>query len=132
MKTTSTSTTENTNTNNNVNTTDKKKQKKLSLPKKSWKILAILFAIISLLLTVSAIFYKNSPKIYTSTATVIEIIPNDSENFTICFQLVNNRHIFCIETSENYEVGERYNLTFTNNKTVTILDDEIIEIKRPF
>ena len=127
MKTTSTE-----NTNNNVNATGKQKQKKFSLPKKSWKILAILFAIILFLQTFSVIFSKNFPKKYTSTATVIEIIPNDSENSTICFQLASNEHIFCIETSENYEIGERYNLTFTNNKTVTILDDEIIEIKRPF
>lgn len=96
-----------------------------------YKILVIFFAILLIVTNVPKIFHKIYPKTYTTYATVVEIIPEDSEIYTICFQLVNNKHIYCVETSENYEIGENYNITFNTKNTETILDDEIIEIKRP-
>lgn len=108
----------------------KTENKKINLSKKSWKILAILFAVILFAQTFALIFNNCVEKKYTSTATVVDIIPNEN-NTTVCFQLVNNKHIFCIETDQSYEIGEIYNLTFSNSKTDTILDDKIIEIKRP-
>lgn len=102
-----------------------------TLKKNFYKILCVIFAIFIVATYVPKIYFRIFPKSYQSTARVIDIIPNDSENSTICFQLANNRHIYCIETSEKYELDELYNLTFSSKNTITILDDEIIKIERP-
>ena len=103
-------------------------QKKI---RKFWKNILILILTIFLVVETSYfVFWKFFPKKYTATATVIDVIPNDSENSTICFQLVNNKHIFCIETSEKYSIYENYVLTFNSKNTQNILDDEVVRIER--
>ena len=117
--------------------TEKKRVNKFCVKRPHKKFYKILKNVIVLILVIFLVaensyflFQKVFPKKYTATATVIEIIPNDSENSTICFQLVNNKHIFCIETSEKYSIDEHYILTFSTKNTDTILDDEIVRIER--
>jgi hypothetical protein len=102
-----------------------------TLPKNFWRNMTIFLAILYVIFFLYIGFFKIFPPKYSANAQVIEVIPNEN-NYTICFQLENNNHVFCVDTSENYSVGENYVLTFNSHTTISILDDEIVKIERKF